>query len=34
MEALFKAVGKALKVAMSRDRRYRGLVPSTKGMIE
>jgi imidazoleglycerol-phosphate dehydratase len=34
MEALFKAVGKALKVAVSRDRRYRGLVPSTKGMIE
>ena len=34
MEAVFKAVGKALKVAMSRDRRYRGLVPSTKGMLE
>jgi len=33
-EALFKAVGKAMKVAVSRDRRYRGLVPSTKGMLE
>lgn len=33
-EAIFKAVGKALKVAMSRDGRYRDLVPSTKGMIE
>jgi imidazoleglycerol-phosphate dehydratase len=33
-EAIFKAVGKALKVAMDRDRRYRGLVPSTKGMLE
>jgi imidazoleglycerol-phosphate dehydratase len=33
-EAIFKAVGKALKVAMSRDGRYRGLVPSTKGMLE
>ena len=34
MEAVFKAVGKALKVAMSRDGRYKGLVPSTKGMLE
>jgi imidazoleglycerol-phosphate dehydratase len=34
MEAVFKSVGKALKVAMSRDRRYRDLVPSTKGMLE
>lgn len=34
MEAVFKAVGKALKVAMSRDGRYRNLVPSTKGMLE
>jgi len=33
-EAIFKAVGKALKVAMSRDGRYRGLVPSTKGTVE
>ncbi len=33
-EAIFKAVGKALKVAMSRDDRYRDLVPSTKGMLE
>ncbi len=33
-EAIFKAVGKALKVAMSRDGRYRDLVPSTKGMLE
>ncbi len=33
-EAIFKAVGKALKVAMSRDGRYRGLVPSIKGVIE
>lgn len=33
-EAIFKAVGKAIKVAVSRDGRYRGLVPSTKGMIE
>jgi imidazoleglycerol-phosphate dehydratase len=33
-EAIFKAVGKALKLAMNRDRRYRGLVPSTKGMLE
>ncbi len=33
-EAIFKAVGKALKVAMSRDERYRDLVPSTKGAIE
>ncbi len=33
-EALFKAVGKSLKVAISRDGRYRDLVPSTKGMIE
>jgi imidazoleglycerol-phosphate dehydratase len=34
MEAVFKALGKALKVAVSRDGRYRGLVPSTKGMLE
>ncbi|MGH9750775.1 MAG: imidazoleglycerol-phosphate dehydratase HisB [Candidatus Polarisedimenticolia bacterium] len=34
VESLFKAVGKALKVAASRDRRYRGLLPSTKGMLE
>jgi imidazoleglycerol-phosphate dehydratase len=33
-EAVFKAVGKAMKVAMSRDGRYRDLVPSTKGMLE
>ncbi len=33
-EAIFKAVGKALRVAMSRDRRYGGVVPSTKGRIE
>ena len=33
-EALFKAVGKAIKLAASRDGRYRGLVPSTKGMLE
>ena len=34
VEAVFKAVGKAMKVAVSRDRRYRDLVPSTKGMLE
>jgi imidazoleglycerol-phosphate dehydratase len=34
VEAVFKAVGKALKVAVSRDRRYRDLIPSTKGMLE
>src|SRR5262245_39672277 len=33
-EALFKAVGKAIKLAVSRDGRYRGVVPSTKGMLE
>jgi imidazoleglycerol-phosphate dehydratase len=33
-EAIFKAVGKAMKLAMCRDGRYRGLVPSTKGMLE
>ncbi|HEX9427913.1 MAG TPA: imidazoleglycerol-phosphate dehydratase HisB [Candidatus Polarisedimenticolia bacterium] len=33
-EAIFKAVGKALKVAMSLDGRYRDLVPSTKGRVE
>jgi imidazoleglycerol-phosphate dehydratase len=33
IEAIFKAVGKAMKVAMSRDARYRGLVPSTKGRL-
>ncbi|HEU4400749.1 MAG TPA: imidazoleglycerol-phosphate dehydratase HisB [Candidatus Polarisedimenticolia bacterium] len=33
-EALFKAVGKALKLALCRDGRYRGLVPSTKGTLE
>jgi imidazoleglycerol-phosphate dehydratase len=33
-EALFKAVGKAIKIAASRDGRYRGLVASTKGMLE
>lgn len=33
-EAIFKAVGKAIKVAASRDGRYRGVVPSTKGMLE
>lgn len=32
-EALFKAVGKALKMAVSRDRRLRDLVPSTKGVL-
>lgn len=33
-EAIFKALGKAMKLAMSRDGRYRNLVPSTKGMLE
>lgn len=33
-EALFKAAGKALKLAVARDSRYRGLVPSTKGVLE
>ena len=33
-EAMFKAIGKALRVAMSRDGRYRGISPSTKGMLE
>ncbi len=33
-EAIFKAVGKAIKLAASRDGRYRGIVPSTKGMLE
>ncbi len=33
-EALFKAAGKALKLAVARDGRYRGLVPSTKGVLE
>ncbi|MCZ6695930.1 MAG: imidazoleglycerol-phosphate dehydratase HisB [Acidobacteria bacterium] len=33
-EAIFKAVGKALKLAMSRDGRYHDLVLSTKGMLE
>jgi imidazoleglycerol-phosphate dehydratase len=33
-EAIFKAVGKAIKVAVSRDGRYRDLVPSTKGALE
>ena len=33
-EAVFKAVGKALKLAVARDGRYRGLVPSTKGLLE
>jgi len=33
-EAIFKAVGKALKVAVARDGRYRDLVPSTKGLLE
>lgn len=34
VEAIFKAVGKSIKLAASRDGRYRGLVPSTKGMLE
>ena len=34
VEAIFKAVGKSFKLAASRDGRYRGLVPSTKGMLE
>jgi imidazoleglycerol-phosphate dehydratase len=33
-EAVFKAVGKALKLAVARDGRYRDLVPSTKGLLE
>lgn len=33
-EAIFKAVGKALKLAVARDGRYRDLVPSTKGLLE
>jgi len=33
-EAIFKAVGKSFKLAASRDGRYRGLVPSTKGVLE
>jgi imidazoleglycerol-phosphate dehydratase len=32
-EALFKAIGKALKLAVSRDGRYREVIPSTKGML-
>jgi len=34
VEAIFKAVGKSLKLAASRDGRYRDLVPSTKGRLE
>lgn len=34
VEAIFKAVGKSIKLAASRDDRYRGLVPSTKGILE
>ena len=34
VEAIFKAVGKSVRLAASRDGRYRGLVPSTKGMLE
>lgn len=33
-EAIFKAVGKALKIAVSRRGCYRRLVPSTKGLLE
>ena len=33
-EAIFKADGKSFKLAASRDGRYRGLVPSTKGVLE
>ena len=33
-EAIFKTVGKALKLAVARDARYRALVPSTKGLLE
>jgi imidazoleglycerol-phosphate dehydratase len=33
MEAVFKAVGKSIKMAASRDGRYRGVVPSTKGLL-
>ncbi|MEW5983680.1 MAG: imidazoleglycerol-phosphate dehydratase HisB [Acidobacteriota bacterium] len=33
-EALFKAVGKALKLAVARDGRYREFAPSTKGLLE
>jgi imidazoleglycerol-phosphate dehydratase len=33
-EAVFKAVGKSLKLAVARDGRYRGLVLSTKGLLE
>lgn len=33
-EAVFKAVGKALKLAVSRDGRYRDVVLSTKGLLE
>jgi len=33
-EAIFKAVGKALKLAVCRDGRYRALVPSSKGILE
>ena len=33
-EAIFKAVGKALKLAVSRDGRYRTVIASTKGLLE
>jgi imidazoleglycerol-phosphate dehydratase len=33
VEALFKAFARALRVAVSRDRQMRGVVPSTKGLL-
>src|SRR5581483_6888740 len=33
VEAVFKAFARALRVACSRDRRLRGMLPSTKGLL-
>jgi len=33
IEAIFKALGRALRVACSRDRRLAGMLPSTKGLL-
>ena len=34
IEAIFKAFGKAMKIACSKDKRILGKIPSTKGVIE
>jgi imidazoleglycerol-phosphate dehydratase len=33
IEAIFKAFGRALRVACSRDRQLAGMLPSTKGLL-